>query len=171
MASVSSGSTSSAASPATSGSAERFDVTTGTPAAIASSTGMPKPSSSDGKAKIAARAYHAASSAGGDVARHGMRSRAGLLLDARQDLLGAVAVRSGQHQSPRRGDRLERLHQARDVLALLDRADVQNHLLARRGRRGRGELASPVVHHVDLARGSTPSSDTTWPPRELARPR
>src|SRR5207245_11205864 len=57
---VSSGSTRMAARPATSGSAERLDVTTGVPAAMASSTGMPKPSSREGKAKIIARAYHEA---------------------------------------------------------------------------------------------------------------
>ncbi|MCU1258908.1 MAG: hypothetical protein JWO80_1793, partial [Bryobacterales bacterium] len=39
-----------AASPATSGRALRFDVMTGTPADIASSTGMPNPSSSEGNA-------------------------------------------------------------------------------------------------------------------------
>ena len=49
------GSTSKAASPATSGIAEPFDVSTGTPRAMASSSGMPKPSSSDGNAKMDAR--------------------------------------------------------------------------------------------------------------------
>ncbi len=44
MARTSCGSTSSAASPATSGSDETLDVSTGAPAAIASSTGSPKPS-------------------------------------------------------------------------------------------------------------------------------
>ena len=41
---TSSGSNSSAASPATSGSEERSEHATGTPRAIASSTGSPKPS-------------------------------------------------------------------------------------------------------------------------------
>src|SRR5262249_54139343 len=44
IASVLVGSTSSAASPATSGSAERSEVITAAPQAIASSTGIPKPS-------------------------------------------------------------------------------------------------------------------------------
>ena len=44
IASTSSGSTSSAASPATSGRLDTFDVSTGAPALIASSTGSPKPS-------------------------------------------------------------------------------------------------------------------------------
>src|SRR5271157_436822 len=42
------GSTSRAASPAISGSEETFEVTTGTPAAMACATGNPKPSYSDG---------------------------------------------------------------------------------------------------------------------------
>src|SRR5439155_7246008 len=48
IASTDSGSTSTAASPATSGSDERSEVTTGHPHAIASSTGRPKPSNRDG---------------------------------------------------------------------------------------------------------------------------
>ncbi len=48
MAWVSAGSTSTAASPATSGSEDTFDVMTGTPAANASSTGNPNPSYSEG---------------------------------------------------------------------------------------------------------------------------
>src|SRR5579872_4603677 len=62
-ASVSSGSTSKAASPLTSGNAEQLEVTTGIPAAMASTNGMPKPSSSDGKANMEAWAYHSASTA------------------------------------------------------------------------------------------------------------
>ncbi len=57
-AAISSGSfgfTNSAASPATSGRADRLEVITGTEFAIASNTGIPKPSSSDGKAKMRAR--------------------------------------------------------------------------------------------------------------------
>ena len=48
IAARSSGSKSSAASPATSGSEEAFEHATGTPRAIASSTGRPKPSYSEG---------------------------------------------------------------------------------------------------------------------------
>jgi len=47
-ASTSSGGTSRAASPATSGRLPALDATTGVPAANASSTGSPKPSSSEG---------------------------------------------------------------------------------------------------------------------------
>ena len=46
------GSTSVAAPPATSSSAEPREQTTGRPAAIASATGSPKPSSSDGSTSI-----------------------------------------------------------------------------------------------------------------------
>jgi hypothetical protein len=45
------GSTSTAFSPAISASDEQFDVSTGQPLAIASSTGNPKPSIREGKAK------------------------------------------------------------------------------------------------------------------------
>ncbi len=52
----SSGSTSSAAPPQVSGSAARLAATTGTPLAMASSTGRPKPSYSDGMARASAPA-------------------------------------------------------------------------------------------------------------------
>jgi len=55
MARGSSGSTYAAASPHTSGSAPRLDTTTGTPAAIASTAGIPKPSSNDGSTNRRAR--------------------------------------------------------------------------------------------------------------------
>ncbi len=53
-ASVSSGSTRTAASPTTSGSDEVFDVITGVPQAMASSAVRPKPSWSDGSSSIEA---------------------------------------------------------------------------------------------------------------------
>ena len=56
MSSMSCGSTSSAASPAVSGSAETFDVRTGVPQAIASRTGSPNPSYSDGYTSASAPA-------------------------------------------------------------------------------------------------------------------
>ena len=46
------------------GMAEVCDVITGSPWAMASRTGMPKPSSSEGNAKMAAREYHPASAWG-----------------------------------------------------------------------------------------------------------
>src|SRR5207253_10657936 len=51
------GSTRTAALPATSGSDDTFDVTTGVPLAIASSGGSPKPSYSDGNTNTPARRY------------------------------------------------------------------------------------------------------------------
>ena len=54
--STDSGSNSSAPSPATSGSAETFEVATGTPRTIASSTGRPKPSAIEGKTRQRAAA-------------------------------------------------------------------------------------------------------------------
>jgi hypothetical protein len=56
MPSGSSGSTSSAASPTTCGSAPRSEATTGVPDAIASSAVRPKPSYSDGSTKALAPA-------------------------------------------------------------------------------------------------------------------
>ncbi len=61
--STSAGSTGDAASPATSGSAPPDETTTGTPEAIASRTGSPKPSSSDGRTSMCARAYKSRRSA------------------------------------------------------------------------------------------------------------
>ncbi|RLT33225.1 MAG: hypothetical protein DWI55_03275 [Chloroflexi bacterium] len=54
--STDSGSNSTAASPATSGNAEVFAQTTAVPLAIASSTGIPNPSYSDGKTNARALA-------------------------------------------------------------------------------------------------------------------
>jgi glycosyltransferase involved in cell wall biosynthesis len=56
------GSNSSAASPATSGSEETFEHATGTPRAIASSTGSPKPSYSEGNTNACASAHSPSSS-------------------------------------------------------------------------------------------------------------
>ncbi len=59
------GSTSTAASPATSGSDDTFDVTTGVPLAIASSGGSPNPSYSDGNTNTPASRYITASVSSG----------------------------------------------------------------------------------------------------------
>src|SRR5882724_4011170 len=59
------GSTSRAASPATSGSDDTFDVITGTPTAIACTTGNPNPSYNEGYAKTVAAAVSAARWASG----------------------------------------------------------------------------------------------------------
>ena len=88
---MSSGSTSSAASPATSGSAERLEVTIGTPAAIASSSGMPKPSSSEGNAKIDGARVPVGKLGAGDVAEDGDALAGRAALDAGPNRLGAVA--------------------------------------------------------------------------------
>ncbi|PYP71210.1 MAG: hypothetical protein DMD41_13155 [Gemmatimonadetes bacterium] len=65
MSSTDPGSTSTAASAAISGNDERFDVTTGHPHAIASATGNPKPSYSDGYTHSRASPYSAARSSRG----------------------------------------------------------------------------------------------------------
>ena len=65
--STSSGAIGVAASPATSGSEPPDDTTTGTPHAIASSTGRPKPSSRDGSTSMCARANRSIRRACGDV--------------------------------------------------------------------------------------------------------
>jgi hypothetical protein len=59
------GSTSTAASPTTSGSEDTFEVTTGVPLAMASSGGRPNPSYSDGKTKTPASRYITASVSSG----------------------------------------------------------------------------------------------------------
>jgi hypothetical protein len=65
MARGSSGSTSSAASPATSGREETFEVTTGVPLAMASSGGSPNPSYRDGNTNTLARRYMTANVSSG----------------------------------------------------------------------------------------------------------
>ena len=70
MASTSSGSTSTAAPPATSSVDVPALVTTGAPCDIASSTGSPKPSASLGYAKTVADAYSAGRSAAGTKPRN-----------------------------------------------------------------------------------------------------
>src|ERR1019366_6918955 len=59
------GSTNRAAFPATSGSAETFDVITATPAAMACATGNPKPSYNDGYTNTSAAAVNGAKSGSG----------------------------------------------------------------------------------------------------------
>ena len=66
MLSASSGSTSNAASPTTSGSAPRLAAITGTPAAMASRAGMPKPSSNEGRTSACAP-LNSASRCGGET--------------------------------------------------------------------------------------------------------
>ncbi len=60
----------------------------------------------------------------------------------------AVSEGTGQHQPPAGFEGFERFHQARDVLTLLDGADVQDDLFA--GGRGIGKLADTVVDHADF---------------------
>ena len=74
MAAVSWGSNISAASPATSGSDEEFEQATGTPRLIASSTGRPKPSWSEGSTKQVAAPNSASRSASSTWSRKHTRS-------------------------------------------------------------------------------------------------
>ena len=75
---MSAGSIKSAASPATSGSAETFEQITGVPQAIASSTGRPKPSNRLGKTKTSAAPYSAGRSSSAHAADPANRLVAGL---------------------------------------------------------------------------------------------
>ena len=93
-----------AASPATSGSEPRFETTTGTPHAIASSTGSPNPSSNDGRTSMRACAIQLAACAGRrhsrelDVARE-RRRRARSMPARRPDRV----TPPGDHQRRRVG--------------------------------------------------------------------
>ena len=100
IAAGSAGSNSSAASPATSGSDARSEHATGTPRAIASSTGSPKPSYSDGNTNAAASANRPSTSASLVQPRKRTSSSTP---SVRASLAQLVLVRrrvAGQHERP-----------------------------------------------------------------------
>ncbi len=71
------------------------------------------------------------------------------LLDAFENCLSIESERSGEHQFPAGRDAFESFHQAGDILAALDRADEENHLLAIFRRRVRWRGAGAMGDHSD----------------------
>src|ERR1035441_2795344 len=83
-----------------------------------------------------------------DVTENRDAAAGGAAFDAREDVGRTVSEGAGQHQAPVRFEGLERFHQARDVLTLLDGAYVQDDLFA--GGWGIGKVADAVVDDADF---------------------
>ena len=149
---MSSGSNSSAASPATSGSDERSEQATGTPRAIASRTGRPKPSESEGKTNAVGERVEAVEiglvEPAGKRTSASVRARSARARSSRS--CGVAVARHDQGRPPLGVEPRERLEQPQQVLVRALGRDAEHDRpvaeIERRAQRrlGRGRRRRPL---------------------------